>query len=73
MNGKSGYIDIDGKTVIPFIYDFAFYFFEGLAAVKKDGKWGYINPSGETVIPFIYDEANYFYKESFLKAPKFLA
>lgn len=52
-----GFIDRSGKTVIPFIYDHAIPFTDGLAAVRKDGKAGYIDKSGKTVIPFIYDSA----------------
>ena len=39
---------------IPFIYDEAFEFSDGLAAVCLDGRWGYIDRTGAEVVPFIY-------------------
>lgn len=59
-DGKYGYIDKSGKTVIPFIYVDAMRFYAGLAIVAKDGKYGYIDRSGKTVIPFLYDYADYY-------------
>jgi Caspase domain/WG containing repeat len=41
--GKWGFIDTSGKTVIPYEYDAVTPFSEGFAAVEKDGKWLYIN------------------------------
>ena len=32
---------------IPFIYDDAISFSEGLAAVKKEGKWGFVDRNGK--------------------------
>lgn len=58
---KSGYIDKNGKVIIPFIYDaFADNFSDGLALVKKNGKCGFIDKDGNVVIPFIYDGATSF-------------
>ena len=64
---KWGYIDEDYKVVIPFIYDYAFMFNGGLAAVKvgnwtpqsgyNNSKWGVINTAGEIVLPIEYDSA----------------
>lgn len=45
--GKWGYIDTDGKTVIPFQYDKAFLFNEGYAIVAKNGRTGEDPYSGE--------------------------
>jgi len=47
--------------IIPYAYEDADYFSEGLAAVKLDGKWGYIDTTGNEVIPFQYDYAGGFY------------
>lgn len=59
--GKWGYIDQNGKVVIPFTYEEeADNFSEGLALVKKDGKSGYIDKKGDVVIPFQFDGANKF-------------
>lgn len=56
-NGKWGYVDSAGKVVIPFIYDTAYEFQEGLAAVRVDYAWGFIDQNGKTIIPFEYDGA----------------
>lgn len=65
---KWGYMDVEGNLVIPYEYDYAEEFGEGLAAVEKynyrsyDGKVidtiaGVINKANEIVIPFgTYDE-----------------
>ncbi|MCS7073372.1 MAG: WG repeat-containing protein [Bacteroidia bacterium] len=50
--GKVGYINQQGKIVIPLIYDYAYPFSDGLAAVRKDGSTGYIDKTGKVVIPF---------------------
>lgn len=55
-----GFINKAGKLVVPAVYDDAFDFNEGLAAVQKDGLWGYINKSGVLVIPFRYENAGRF-------------
>ena len=61
-----GYVDSPGgKTVIPFVFDFADDlindgFSRQYARVQKGGKWGFINLRGETVIPLVYDYADQF-------------
>lgn len=57
MEGKAGFIDVNGNEVIPFIFDSAENFSEGLAAVKMNEKWGYIDLTGRVVIPCKYDWA----------------
>ena len=70
-DGKWGYINTKGETVIPFIYENgAIFSKEGFAAVRKDSKWGYINSKGETVIPFIYENVDCFSKEGFATVKK---
>ena len=59
-NDKNGYLDLQGKVVIPIVYDGGLRFSEGLAAVEKDDKWGYIDRDGRLVIPFKYDTAWFF-------------
>jgi hypothetical protein len=64
-NGRWGFIDKTGKTVVACEYDDVGNFFIAstdrksngplLAAVCKAGKWGYINPKGEIVIPLTGD------------------
>ena len=61
-----GYLSLDGKLAIPYVYDDAEQFSEGLAPVKLDDKWGYINEKGIQVIPFLYDEASQFSEGSAL-------
>ena len=55
--GKYGYVDKNGNVVIPFKYDYAWEFSEGLAAVKQNDKWGFIDKSDNVVIPLKYDIA----------------
>ncbi len=55
-NGKWGFIDLRGKTIIPFIYDDdsdyrTNLFINGVAIVKKDNKYGLINETGDHIIP----------------------
>ena len=61
--GLWGYCSVDGKTVVEAVYESAYGFSEGLAAVKMNGKWGFINTSGEVVVPCKYDEVDSSYKD----------
>ena len=55
-NGKWGFTDKNGNTVIESQYDKVTEFNEyGFAAVKKDGKWGSIDISGKEVIKPTYE------------------
>ncbi|PYV71813.1 MAG: hypothetical protein DMG96_28035 [Acidobacteria bacterium] len=47
---KYGFIDRNGKTVIPPQFDLTYGFSEGLAAVQTGKKWGYIDAAGKIVI-----------------------
>ena len=52
-DGKFGFVDKNGKEVIPFKYEKTGYsFHEGLITVKLGGKFGFINEKGTVVIPF---------------------
>ena len=68
--GKWGYVDKNGKEIVPFLYDAETYtdsefpqdnrparFCEGFVPVCKDGKWGYYNSQGKLVVPLIYEGA----------------
>lgn len=55
--GKKGYINREGKLVIPYRYDNAEAFNEGLAAVEINKKSGFINKQGILVIPCQFDGA----------------
>jgi len=61
-NGKYGYKNGLGITVIPYKYDYADSFFADIAKVQLNKKWGFINQSGEIIIPIKYDYANTFFK-----------
>ena len=62
LDGKWGYVDSMGNTLIPFIYDeVGGWIPHGIANVKKGNKWGFVNTEGKEVIPFIYDKASTFY------------
>ena len=52
----NGYVDTDFKTAIPFQFEDARPFHDGLAPVKKDGKWGFIDKQGAMVIQPQYDD-----------------
>jgi hypothetical protein len=55
-NGKYGFVNGEDKLVIPYQYDFALDFSDGMALVcDKNGWIGYINTKGELVIPYKYD------------------
>ena len=52
-----GFINYEGKIIIPYNYEIARSFSEGLAAVCKNSKFGYINKYGAIVIELQYDKA----------------
>jgi hypothetical protein len=60
VDGKIGFMDRSGKTVITPQFDLAGEFSEGLAAVRVGTKSGYINTKGAVVITPQFDEANPF-------------
>ena len=60
LNGKYGYIDKDGKCVIPYRYEFAGEFHDGLAAACQNGKYGFVDKSGRSAIPYKFEDAGQF-------------
>ena len=65
IDGKYGYVDKTGKTVIEPKYDYAYSFYNGLAAVvvkDSDGvlKYGFIDKSGKYVVEPKYERAGNF-------------
>lgn len=56
-NGLWGYMDMDGKVVVPAQFEDCHSFSCGLAPVCKDGKWGYINKYGWMKLKNEYDIA----------------
>jgi len=55
VNGKYGFMDRSGKTVITPQFDGTHGFSEGLAAVRIGTKYGFINTKGEVVITPQFD------------------
>jgi uncharacterized protein YpmB len=53
-NLRYGFIDADGREVVPTIYDFADNFCNGLAVVKSGWMEGYIDYDGNLVLPMEY-------------------
>jgi hypothetical protein len=60
VGGRWGYIDKSGALVIPYQFQYAKNFSEGLARVMVKERWGYIDKSGHLVIPAVYDLATDF-------------
>ena len=60
QNGKYGFVDKTGNTVVDYIYDDATeqnaY---GYVSVKKDGKWGSLDNKGNTVVEPTYNLEDY--------------
>ncbi|MCL2168253.1 MAG: WG repeat-containing protein [Lentimicrobiaceae bacterium] len=59
-NYSWGFIDKTGKEVIPFTFQLAESFSEGLAAVKRNGKWGFINKAGKEITAFNFQRVGNF-------------
>ena len=57
VNGKYGFMDRSGKTVITPQFDGVIGFSEGLASVRVGTKWGYINTKGVVAITPQFDFA----------------
>ena len=54
QKGRFGYVDKNGKIVIPIQYDSAESFAHGRAIVSKRGSYGIINKRGKAVVPLRY-------------------
>ena len=75
LNGKLGFMNLKGGTVIPFDYeafDEEVVFYNGLACVKKlmdDGsyRFGYIDHNNEVVIPFEFSCAQTFKDKDYIE------
>lgn len=68
-NGKYGYIDSNGKVVIPLQYDWCDKFSDGLAPVEKDGRYGYIDRTGKMVL-FLQDDYAFPFSEGLARVEK---
>ena len=60
QNGRLGFVDLQGRLVVPLILDQAYHFSQNLAPVNKDGYWGYIDIHGDLYLPLIFDFASPF-------------
>lgn len=58
--GKCGYVDKQGKIVVPLKYENAEVFSSGLAKVGKPGDWSYIDKKGKQVLHFKYEQMGYY-------------
>ena len=54
-NTSWGFIDTRGNAAIPFDFDYAGPFSEGLAPVLRADRWGFIDRQGNEVIPFMFE------------------
>lgn len=54
-----GYIDKNGKVIIPVKYEEAYIFKNGVAVVREAGKYGLIDKNGKTLIAVKYDTMYY--------------
>ena len=59
IGNKMGYINKNGKIVIPLKYDYAHDFRDNLAWVRLGNKYGSINKSGTLIIPAKYESLDY--------------
>jgi len=50
-----GFMDEDGRVVVPVGFEEVNDFHEGLAAVMKNERYGVINTNGEVAVEFVYD------------------
>jgi hypothetical protein len=49
-NSRYGYMDDDGKIVVPPSFDFAWDLQDGMGRIKTKGKYGFVNEKGEIII-----------------------
>ena len=59
-NDLWGFIDFEGRWVIPPIYENFFFIEDGLMPAQKNGMWGIINKNEEVVIDFRFEELRIF-------------
>jgi hypothetical protein len=60
MNGRMGFINLNGKLVIPCSYKSVGVFHNGLAWFKEDKKYGFLNKKGEIIITPSFEEVGDF-------------
>lgn len=57
---RIGYIDKEGREIVPITYHIGSHYSGHRVAVKTGASWGYLDTSGKVVIPFIYESARDF-------------
>lgn len=57
-----GYIDEEGKVIIPIEYYELGFYNDGLVKAQREGKYGYLNSRGQTVIDLVFYDAEDFEK-----------
>jgi hypothetical protein len=65
-DGKYGFLDLSGNEIVPLIYDNAYSFGGGLAAVCKNGKWGFADKTGKEVILPAFDEVRPYFNNDLI-------
>lgn len=69
--GKWALLDLTGKPLTPFQYDYVGYTtYEKLWLVQADKKYGYINAQGKTVIPLEYSLLGHKFSDGLVSATK---
>ncbi len=59
VNGKWGFVNTKGETVIEPSFENAKSFSNGIAAVCSDGKWGFIDTDGKVAIDYQFTDVGY--------------
>ena len=57
IDNNWGFIDLDGKEVVPLKYGYASWFSEGMVQVQKNRMHGFCDANGKEVIPLKYKNA----------------
>lgn len=68
MDGKWGYIDMNDKVLVPFVYDEVRSFQNGLGKVKRNNLYGFVDTSGREVIPPMYENLGWYWSEGLISA-----
>jgi hypothetical protein len=60
LNDKVGFINREGKILVPFQYEMwspvtEYCYAEGLFGIGRNGKYGFVNAKNQVVIPFIFE------------------
>lgn len=59
-DGKYGYVNAEGKVIVPVEYAEALTFNEGYSAVRKADKWAFLDSTGHFITAFVYTDAQGF-------------